>query len=188
MTPTFIRDAATQALDDGKTFYTYARGIPALREAIAAFHQRTLGVDRRSGAHHRAGRRHAGDRDALCNAWSRPATISSSSRRSGPISFRPQGRGRGRPIWCGWTRIGQPGAGASISTNCSTPATRGPRRSSLPRPAIPPAGSRAGRNSRRCWISRARAASPSSATKSMARWFMTAAAHAPSFLQIADDE
>ncbi|HET7334857.1 MAG TPA: aminotransferase class I/II-fold pyridoxal phosphate-dependent enzyme, partial [Rhizomicrobium sp.] len=45
VTPAFIRDAAKQALDEGKTFYSNARGIPPLRAAIAAFHQRTLGVD-----------------------------------------------------------------------------------------------------------------------------------------------
>ena len=44
VTPKFIRDAAVKALDDGKTFYTWARGIPELREAIAAFHQRTVGM------------------------------------------------------------------------------------------------------------------------------------------------
>ena len=42
VTPKFIRDAAAKALDDGKTFYTWARGIPELREAIAHYHQRTL--------------------------------------------------------------------------------------------------------------------------------------------------
>jgi aspartate/methionine/tyrosine aminotransferase len=45
VTPKFIRDAAAQALEDGKTFYTFARGIPALREALAAFHKRTCGAD-----------------------------------------------------------------------------------------------------------------------------------------------
>ncbi|HXR94250.1 MAG TPA: pyridoxal phosphate-dependent aminotransferase [Rhizomicrobium sp.] len=44
VTPKFIRDAAVKALDEGKTFYTWARGIPELRQAIAAFHQRTSGV------------------------------------------------------------------------------------------------------------------------------------------------
>ena len=44
VTPDFIRDAAIAALADGKTFYTWARGIPELREAIAGFHQRTLGI------------------------------------------------------------------------------------------------------------------------------------------------
>src|ERR1700761_5233333 len=42
VTPAFIRDAAIRALESGKTFYTWARGIPELRQAIAGFHQRTL--------------------------------------------------------------------------------------------------------------------------------------------------
>ena len=44
-TPKFIRDAATAALEDGKTFYTFARGIPELRQAIADFVRRTAGAD-----------------------------------------------------------------------------------------------------------------------------------------------
>jgi aspartate aminotransferase len=44
-TPKFIRDAAHKALDDGKTFYSGQRGILPLREAIASFHKRTVGVD-----------------------------------------------------------------------------------------------------------------------------------------------
>ena len=44
VTPKFIRDAAVAALEDGKTFYTFARGVPALREAIAAYHNRLLGT------------------------------------------------------------------------------------------------------------------------------------------------
>lgn len=35
VTPDFIRDAAKRALDQGKTFYTFARGLPDLREAVA---------------------------------------------------------------------------------------------------------------------------------------------------------
>jgi aspartate aminotransferase len=45
VTPPFIRDAAIQALEDGRTFYTNARGIQPLREAIADFHKRTVGAD-----------------------------------------------------------------------------------------------------------------------------------------------
>ncbi len=45
VTPKFIRDAATAALEGGKTFYTNSRGIPALREAIRSFHQRTVDTD-----------------------------------------------------------------------------------------------------------------------------------------------
>jgi aspartate/methionine/tyrosine aminotransferase len=45
VTPPFIRDAAIQALEDGRTFYTNARGIQPLREAISDFHKRTVGAD-----------------------------------------------------------------------------------------------------------------------------------------------
>ena len=45
VTPKFIRDAATKALEDGKTFYIHARGIQALREGLAAYHKRTCGAD-----------------------------------------------------------------------------------------------------------------------------------------------
>ncbi|MEJ0025983.1 MAG: pyridoxal phosphate-dependent aminotransferase [Rhizomicrobium sp.] len=45
VTPSFIREAAKAALDDGKTFYTQSRGIPVLREAIRDFHRRTTGAD-----------------------------------------------------------------------------------------------------------------------------------------------
>jgi aspartate aminotransferase len=45
VTPGFIREAAKRALDEGKTFYTNARGITPLREAIRAFHRRTADAD-----------------------------------------------------------------------------------------------------------------------------------------------
>jgi aspartate/methionine/tyrosine aminotransferase len=45
VTPKFIRDAATAALEAGKTFYIHARGIQALREALAAYHKRTSGAE-----------------------------------------------------------------------------------------------------------------------------------------------
>ncbi|HEY4943928.1 MAG TPA: aminotransferase class I/II-fold pyridoxal phosphate-dependent enzyme [Rhizomicrobium sp.] len=45
VTPAFIRDAAKQALDDGKTFYSGSRGILPLRQAVRAYHMRTVGVD-----------------------------------------------------------------------------------------------------------------------------------------------
>ena len=44
VTPKFIRDAAMNALEDGKTFYLNARGLPQLRQAIADLHERTTGV------------------------------------------------------------------------------------------------------------------------------------------------
>ncbi len=45
VTPPFIRQAAAKALEDGCTFYTNARGILPLREAIRDFHKRTIGAD-----------------------------------------------------------------------------------------------------------------------------------------------
>ncbi|MGH6887775.1 MAG: pyridoxal phosphate-dependent aminotransferase [Rhizomicrobium sp.] len=44
VTPAFIREAAKRALDEGRTFYTNARGITPLREAIRAYHRRTSGA------------------------------------------------------------------------------------------------------------------------------------------------
>lgn len=45
VTPDFIREAAKEALDKGRTFYTGSRGVMPLREAIRAFHKRTVNVD-----------------------------------------------------------------------------------------------------------------------------------------------
>ena len=45
VTPKFIRDAATQALDDGQTFYVHTSGLPALREAVKAYLDRLYGLD-----------------------------------------------------------------------------------------------------------------------------------------------
>jgi len=45
VTPAPIREAAKQALDAGKTHYTPAMGLPALREAISGFYQSEYGVD-----------------------------------------------------------------------------------------------------------------------------------------------
>src|SRR6476660_6141134 len=42
-TPDFISNAATDALKAGETFYTYQRGIPELRHALARYHQRHFG-------------------------------------------------------------------------------------------------------------------------------------------------
>ena len=39
-TPQFIRDAAVEAINAGETFYTWQRGIPELREALARYHNR----------------------------------------------------------------------------------------------------------------------------------------------------
>ena len=42
-TPQFIRDAAARSLAAGETFYTWQRGIPELREALARYHERIYG-------------------------------------------------------------------------------------------------------------------------------------------------
>jgi aspartate/methionine/tyrosine aminotransferase len=42
-TPAFICEAATRALAAGETFYTWQRGIPELRQARAAYHERLYG-------------------------------------------------------------------------------------------------------------------------------------------------
>jgi aspartate aminotransferase len=45
VTPDFIRDAAKAALDAGRTFYSYPRGIPELRQALKAYLDRLYGLD-----------------------------------------------------------------------------------------------------------------------------------------------
>ena len=42
-TPDFISNTAIAALEAGETFYTYQRGIPELRQALANYHQRHFG-------------------------------------------------------------------------------------------------------------------------------------------------
>lgn len=42
-TPSFISDAAARGLSAGETFYTWQRGIPDLREALARYHGRHFG-------------------------------------------------------------------------------------------------------------------------------------------------
>src|SRR5262244_2957556 len=42
-TPPFISEAATRSLAAGETFYTWQRGIPELREALARYHSRLYG-------------------------------------------------------------------------------------------------------------------------------------------------
>jgi aspartate/methionine/tyrosine aminotransferase len=44
-TPDFICAAATASLAKGETFYTWQRGIPDLREALARYHSRLYGQD-----------------------------------------------------------------------------------------------------------------------------------------------
>jgi aspartate/methionine/tyrosine aminotransferase len=44
-TPPFIVEAAHKAMEAGHTRYTYSRGVPALHQALSAYHQRHWGVD-----------------------------------------------------------------------------------------------------------------------------------------------
>src|SRR5262245_4029762 len=44
-TPAFIAEAAIEALRQGHTFYTYQRGIPQLRQAVAAYVRRHFLAD-----------------------------------------------------------------------------------------------------------------------------------------------
>src|SRR5690606_5713771 len=43
-TPEFICAAAAESLKAGETFYTHQRGIPELREALAAYHTQHYGI------------------------------------------------------------------------------------------------------------------------------------------------
>ena len=45
VTAPFIRDAAKQALDEGRTFYNFSRGVLPLREALQRYHERIYGID-----------------------------------------------------------------------------------------------------------------------------------------------
>ncbi len=47
-TPEFIVDAANKSLADGETFYTWQRGIPDLRQALAEYHARHFGIPENS--------------------------------------------------------------------------------------------------------------------------------------------
>ncbi len=42
-TPSFIADATAQSLKAGETFYTWQRGIPELRSALASYTERLYG-------------------------------------------------------------------------------------------------------------------------------------------------
>ena len=67
VTPPFIRQAAIKALEDGNTFYTNARGILPLREAIARFPQAHHRRRYSGRAHHHPRRRHAGRGDGAAD-------------------------------------------------------------------------------------------------------------------------
>jgi aspartate/methionine/tyrosine aminotransferase len=43
--PTFVNEAAKQALDDGKTFYNWTRGHLPVREGLLRYHQKHYGIE-----------------------------------------------------------------------------------------------------------------------------------------------
>jgi len=45
VTPDFVREAASQALQAGETFYTWQRGIPELRAALSAYTERLYRIE-----------------------------------------------------------------------------------------------------------------------------------------------
>ena len=47
-TPQFIADATNRSLAAGETFYTYQRGIPELRTALARYHRAPVRPEIRS--------------------------------------------------------------------------------------------------------------------------------------------
>ena len=49
-TPPFISEAAKASLDRGETFYTWQRGVPELRQAIAAYMTQVYGAAPGGGA------------------------------------------------------------------------------------------------------------------------------------------
>ena len=62
-TPDFISQEAARALAAGETFYTWQRGLPELREALARYHTRLYGRAFRCRGILRHRLRHAGDPD-----------------------------------------------------------------------------------------------------------------------------
>ena len=76
VTPPFIREAAVQALEDGKHLLHQCARHPALARGDPRFPQAHRRRGYRAGAHHRARRRDAGGGDARCRWCARPATMS----------------------------------------------------------------------------------------------------------------
>ena len=97
-TPAFICEAATRSLAAGETFYTYQRGIPELREALARYHERLYRHALRSRAllRHHAG---ACTPPRWRSGWSRDrATRSRSRARPGRTSRAPSRSSGARPV------------------------------------------------------------------------------------------
>ena len=120
-TPELIRAAANSGAGRGQTFYTYQRGIPPLREALAAYFAAALRAPflaPRSSSSPAAACRPSRWR---CNSSSARATRWSSRRPAGPIS--PARSCRAAACRVSRPCSSAPRAGRSISTACSTPVT-----------------------------------------------------------------
>ena len=157
-TPPFISEAAKASLDRGETFYTYQRGVPELRAAIAAYMTRVYGASagrrgflaREFLRHHR---RHACNRNrdpAHRRPWRRGADplarLAQFCRSAGNLR-RPRRAGPSRPDEPLEPRSGQARErsdarrpGSSFSTPPQTRPASSPRARRSPRPSPSRAG------------------------------------------------
>ena len=120
-TPDFIKEAAVRALAADRVFYTQNRGIPPLREAIAAYasglHGRDIGTDRITVT--------ASGMSAIMLCSQLIVAPGDNVVAVGPVwpncveTVHVMG---GETRIVPWRRTAAP-AGGSTSTGCSTPAT-----------------------------------------------------------------
>ena len=93
--PPLVQDAAERALRAGRTQYTDATGLPALRERIARWYARALRPGHRAAAHRRHGRR-VGRAAARLPGAGRPRRRGAAARPELPLQPPLRRRGRGR--------------------------------------------------------------------------------------------
>ena len=99
-TPDFISQEAARALAAGETFYTWQRGLPQLRDALAQYHTRLYGRAFDAGGILRHRLRHAVDPDRDRDDERRRQPKSSSRRRPGRMPPpRPASPAPSR-FWC----------------------------------------------------------------------------------------
>ena len=113
--PPLVQQAAERALRAGRTQYTDATGLPALRERISQWYAERFGLDDRA-APHRRHRRRLGRPAARLPGAGRPRRRGAAARPELPL--QPAFRGRGRR---------QGGAAAGLCRR-ALPAQRGRRR------------------------------------------------------------
>ncbi len=121
-TPAFIREAAARSLAAGETFYTWQRGIPELREALARYHERLYGQPFSPERFYVTGSGMQSLQIAV-RMIGAPATSSSFRRRPGRISsLRRASAARGRSA-SRWTT--NRAASRSISASSRPRSRRG---------------------------------------------------------------